>query len=336
MKKRLTPIVAPIVAWWQKNPANEASQMRMAFTLVELLVVIAIIGILVGLLLPAVQAAREASRRISSQNNLKQLAIACHLFHDSRNHFPAAANYPSGRPLDTYSSWIVPLLPFIEQGNVHQAFFGAPSGIAQAHGPNSPAATVIPTLLAPSDALGSTAYEAFAPGVNSNFPLGRYLGLTSYGCNGGTAAPLAYLDDGIFHYDSRVRLGDVSDGSSNTLLLGERYGFDPMWGKLTGRASNDMRPYSAWSGGPFFSWRSSMVSIGFRLPLTIETHPPASGSAEYFDLYYKRLFAYGSSSSSGASLALCDGSVRFMSSSTNLIVLRTLATRANGEMVPEE
>ena len=306
------------------------------FTLVELLVVIAIIGILVGLLLPAVQAARDAARRMSSQNNLKQLALACHNFHDARKHFPAAANFPVGRPLETYSSWIVPILPYIEQSNLFNNFYAAPNSIAQSHGVNSPAATVIPTLIAPSDALGTTPHESFAPGVNASFPTGRYVGLTSYGCNGGTSAPLTYVDDGMFHYDTKIRIAEVVDGTSNTIMLGERYGFDRHWGALTRRAANDMRAYSAWSGGPFFSWRSTLASVGFQLPDSVAVAPPPLGSAQYFDMYYKRLMAYGSATPGGASLALTDGSVRFVSSSINHITLREFCTRKSGNVLPSD
>lgn len=307
---------------------------RHAFTLVELLVVIAIIGVLVALLLPAVQAARDAARRMSSQNNLKQLALACHNHHDTKGHFPAAANYPAGKPLDTYSGWVVPLLPFIEQSAVHDAYYAAPNAIAQSHGIDSPAAAVISILIAPSDALEMTPYQSFAPGVNANYPNGRYVGLTSYGCNGGTSAPLTYVKDGVFHYDTKTRFGEITDGTTSTILIGERYGFDRHWGALTGRAENDMRAYSAWSGGPFFSWRSTLAPMNFRLPPSVATTPPASGSAEYFDLYYRRLMAYGSSHPSGGSLALCDGSVRFVSSSINLITLRELSTKSSGIAPP--
>src|SRR6056297_888152 len=101
---------------------------RPAFTLVELLVVIAIIGILVGLLLPAVQAAREAARRMQCSNNLKQLALGCHNYADAHNKFPMAfapaiAPYQPANVNNVQESWGwgAMLLPFIEQGNMHQS-----------------------------------------------------------------------------------------------------------------------------------------------------------------------------------------------------------------------
>ncbi|MEX0794690.1 MAG: DUF1559 domain-containing protein [Pirellulaceae bacterium] len=305
------------------------SKPRRAFTLVELLVVIAIIGVLVALLLPAVQAAR----RMSSQNNLKQLALACHSFHDVHHKFPAAAQYDSE---PNYSGWVVPILPFIEQGAVYDAFYAAPNIIVQSHGPDSPSATMISTLLAPSDALGNSPHPVFAPGANANYPNGRYVGLTSYGCNAGTAAPNAGLDDGMFHFDTKVRFADVTDGTTNTLLVGERYGLDKHWGTLTGRPSNDLRAYSAWSGGPYFSWRSTLAPVNFRLPDSVGVSPPASGSAEYWDLYYRRLTTYSSAHPSGASVALADGSVRYLATTMNLVVLRELSTRASGNVLSLE
>jgi len=311
---------------------------RFGFTLIELLVVIAIIAILIGLLLPAVQKVREAAARAQSQNNLKQLALACHSFHDVNQGLPFASfTATPSNPAVNYSTWIIPILPYIEQDNVHRSWYANPTTAALYNGPTAPAAAVIKTLLAPSDALGSTPHEQVAPGVNPSFPNGRYVGLTSYGCNGGTAAPLAFVTDGVFHYNSRsssTRLTDITDGTTSSILLGERHGFDRNWAALTRTASNDMRAYSAWAGGPFFAWRTTLTEINYRLPDSAATSPPALFSAAYFDLYYRRLFAFGSSSQTGASLAFADGSVKFLATGTNLLVLRELSTRSSGNIVP--
>jgi len=311
---------------------------RFGFTLIELLVVIAIIAILIGLLLPAVQKVREAAARAQSQNNLKQLALACHSYHDVNQGLPFASfTATPSNPAVNYSTWIIPILPYIEQDNVHRAWYANPTTAAQYNGPTAPAAAVIKTLLAPSDALGSTPHEQVAPGANPSFPNGRYVGLTSYGCNGGTAAPLAFVTDGVFHYNSQsssTRLTNITDGTASTIMLGERYGFDHNWAAFTRTASNDMRAYSAWAGGPFFAWRTTLTEINYRLPDSVATSPPALFSAAYFDLYYRRLFAFGSSSQAGANIAFADGSVKFLATGTNLLVLRELSTRASGNVVP--
>ena len=307
---------------------------RSAFTLIELLVVIAIIAVLIGLLLPAVQKVREAAARAQSQNNLKQLTLACHSYHDVNQGLQSAAFFPTpSNPATTYGTWIIPILPYIEQDNVHRAWYANPTPAAQYNGPTGPAAAVIKTLLAPNDALGDTPFEQLAPGANPLYPNGRYVGLTSYGCNGGTAAPLAQVKEGPFHYDTRVRFIDMLDGSSNTILLGERYGTDPNWGALTRRPSNDLRAYSSWSGGPFFAWRSTLSPINYRLPDFSVTAPPAAFSAPYFDLYYRRLFSFGSASQAGANVSFADGSVKFLATNTNLITLRELSTFASGNVV---
>ena len=104
---------------------------RRAFTLIELLVVIAIIAILIGLLLPAVQKVREAAARAQSQNNLKQLSLGCHAFHDVNLGFPSAAFFPTpSNPATTYSTWVVPILPYIEQENLYRSWYSNPVATA--------------------------------------------------------------------------------------------------------------------------------------------------------------------------------------------------------------
>jgi len=107
-----------------------------------------------------------------------------------------------------------------------------------------------------------------------------------------------------------------------------------MWSELTNRPTDIMMAYSSWSGGPFFAWRNAMAPINFRLPASIATSPPPSGSAEYFDLYYRRLFSYGSANSAGANVAFSDGSVKFLSTNTSLLTLQELSTMNSGLAVP--
>ena len=191
-------------------------QKTKAFTLVELLVVIAIIGILVALLLPAVQAAREAARRMSCSNNLKQLGLASHNYHDTHKKFPAGslnwATLPGqvNPPKFRNVSLFVLLLPQVEQGPLSAAWdFNDPWQNVLA----GRAATVLSVLQCPSDA--STTKVA----TDSS---GRQFGLTSYGGNGGVQSyhPNRATRDGVFYFGSDVRIADILDGTTNTLLFG--------------------------------------------------------------------------------------------------------------------
>lgn len=185
---------------------------RYGFTLIELLVVIAIIAILVALLLPAVQQAREAARRSSCKNNLKQFGLAMHNYHDVHNVFPPMSNAGWGSSNTTQFSWTVHVLPFVEQS----AMYDALKGSAQTAGlpvPWSPNAVMqvgnIATFLCPSDPL---------PGTFSGGPI-------SYKVSTGDQA---YQNDedatprGMFGRNSKVSFRDVTDGTSNTIMMGER------------------------------------------------------------------------------------------------------------------
>ena len=191
-------------------------QKRPAFTLVELLVVIAIIGILVGLLLPAVQAAREAARRMQCSNNLKQLALATHNYESAYKKFPG----PAENSLYGYS-FQAKLLPFVEQTNLHNLIdYQQPllQGLPWRPTLNPALQPVVDkplgVLLCPSDG-GEVFYEESGQ---------TWAGL-NYVVNAGPGVGLSYCSrtdtTGIVWRGSNVRVGDLTDGTSNTLLLTE-------------------------------------------------------------------------------------------------------------------
>ncbi len=169
---------------------------RAAFSLFELLVVIAILAILFGLLLPAVVKVRQASRRVQSQNNLKQMALACHNYHDVYRRFPP------GNDANNFSAR-ARLLPFIEQANLYNLIdFKKPV--------DDPAnarvrATIVKTYLSPDDPLMK---------VSDKF------GATNYLFSSGSKFALKD-NDGVFFQDSGIRIADITDGTSNTVMIGE-------------------------------------------------------------------------------------------------------------------
>ncbi|MGC1273116.1 MAG: DUF1559 domain-containing protein [Planctomycetaceae bacterium] len=183
----------------------------LGFTLIELLVVIAIIAVLIALLLPAVQAAREAARRSSCQNNLKQLALAFHNYHDVHRTLPQAANREAN--WNGYSAHTM-VLPFIEQGNIYdRILFGGEWETWKHHSATSRAVTTkvrIPAFLCPSDKVYPNTGEV----GNNNYGV-------SHGASFGWNDAEAIKVNGMFRRSAITRFADVTDGLSNTIMIGE-------------------------------------------------------------------------------------------------------------------
>lgn len=198
-----------------------SARARCAFTLVELLVVIAIIGILIALLLPAVQAAREAARRTQCTNNLKQLGIGLQNYHDAFKSFPfgvGGTNLNKAAPPQHNwgrASGFIPLLPYVEQQAIYNRIRSGGNG-HPSYGPYAWSGWVVwditlPAFNCPSDAGGSRS----SSNRNSNYAFSR--GDTISGVNNS-----ATTTRGIFGYQTTIRIADILDGTSNTIIMSER------------------------------------------------------------------------------------------------------------------
>jgi prepilin-type N-terminal cleavage/methylation domain-containing protein/prepilin-type processing-associated H-X9-DG protein len=315
------------------------SRTRSGFTLVELMVVIAIIAVLIGLLLPAVQKVREAANRTQCLNNLKQIALAAHNFHDTTNQFPVGARafvYVGNRPTGGANLW-VQLLPYIEQDNLLREWdcFDNRNNVG---GVNAPSAQVIKILLCPSDPLPQSMVQTTAANFQAAPWTWGFYGMSSYGGNAGKRSvwwgpgptyPLL-TRDGVFYLDSSVRIEDITDGASSTLLFGERYHRDPQF---------DLSQPVVWPGIASMAQLGRWATIGApgafgnvllsaAVPINYQTPPGGDLST-----VANRMCAFGSGHPGGANFAFADGSVRFLSETTPLATLQALSTRAGGEVI---
>ncbi|MAT71341.1 MAG: hypothetical protein CMJ58_17665 [Planctomycetaceae bacterium] len=304
------------------------------FTLVELLVVIAIIGVLVALLLPAVQSAREAARRMSCTNNLKNIILAAHNYHGSVGEFCPSAQLP-GKSSETSISMHISLLPYIEQG--------ALDAVVTERLRNSPNGTL--DELALTDALlngeitiywcpsrDQSEQEDF---TDAGRALVTYFGVTGAGRNGNryTFANPAQcgevFNDGVFYPYEAVSIKHITDGTSQTLAIGERtYQLRTFF---AGAFYNGAKPYSAGTT-QVCSHAAKNMRWGITSPEDVGYYVMAqnapNGSPK--TILFNDLF-FGSDHPSGANFAYADGSVHFLADDTSVTVLRNLATRSGGE-----
>jgi len=309
---------------------------RSAFTLVELLVVIAIIGILIALLLPAVQAAREAARRMQCTNNLKQIGLALHNYHDTHKTFPAGfifkgdANWATYDQKRNFSTWSVTVLPFMEQKPVYdqiKLFTSEFQTFSETTFFPEIDQIVLETFICPSCPLsGLNSFRTITPSGGSAQSLAKsnYPGVA--GCLPGVTNPdhvkqISNTNADV-HYWRNDRRGileykphpfsDVTDGTSSTFIVGERDGMDPhragIWGGM--KRTN----YTDWIVG--FCMADDGV-VGSRYLL--------NGTETYA--------AFGSAHPDGANFLMADGSARFFSNLIEQDTYQALGTRNGGELV---
>jgi prepilin-type N-terminal cleavage/methylation domain-containing protein/prepilin-type processing-associated H-X9-DG protein len=275
------------------------------FTLIELLVVIAVIAVLIALLLPAVQQAREAARRVQCRNNLKQIALALHNYHDRSRSFPPQTvvdwNASTG-----WWSWITRVLPDLDQRPLSEQVDFRDDVWTNCHTYKPITSQRLGVLHCPSDPHVDRVYES-----DTGCPGGEAYALTSYlGCRGSTRQ---FPDNGVFPgVNQVVRLRDVRDGASQTLLLGER--------------PTDPDAFIGW-------WAAGIGLDGHGLGDYVLD---AADGLHAGDLATGAgLWHYWSAHPGGAHFALCDGSVRFVSYSIDQPVFLGLGSRSGGEVISE-
>ncbi|NOZ40321.1 MAG: DUF1559 domain-containing protein [Planctomycetes bacterium] len=294
---------------------------RSAFTLVELLVVIAIIGVLVALLLPAVQAAREAARRCSCLNNISQLALAVHNYEFSTEHLPSGTINPTGpirsEPEGQHISWLVQILPYVEQHNAYRLFDQQAGAYARAN--SEVRALTVGLFLCPSFPGSDTneSLPSYGGGYQQNqeIPERGIAARTTYaGCHNDQESPIDADNNGLLFLNSQLRYTDILDGSSQTILIGEYRADEDELGWVSGTRAT-LRNTDRFDENDFL--RNNRRQPQKKLP-------PA-GPLD--------VGGFGSAHPGGAQFAFADGSSKMISDNVEPAVLQQLGHRADGKLL---
>jgi prepilin-type N-terminal cleavage/methylation domain-containing protein len=301
------------------------------FTLVELLVVIAIVAALVGLLLPAVQGARAAARRTSSLNNLKQMGLALHGYHDGRRRLPAGftstvTNASTSPVTETGPGWnlFAEILPFMEESGLH----GRISFSKRIHDPGNPAInqSARETIVAAYVDPGDTAPRLIEVKDASQTVMFKAAVCSYVGCLG-TGAYEEQPFNGVFHRNSRIRLDDIVDGTSKTIGIGERMSrhTQSSWVGVTPGQTLFYAPESPRfdPSDPTFNNRPAITATLVHVRSSV---PSLQGSPGGFVGPH----------AAGTQFLNMDGSCRLINAETSTEVFKALCTRAGGEPITGE
>ncbi len=335
--------------------SDRRSPHRAGFTLIELLVVIAIIAILIALLLPAVQQAREAARRTQCKNNLKQLGLAVHNYHDQYEMFPIGSSGMGSRG----ANWLARILPFIDQGpayntlSFNSSFWG--------HSSLQPVLSTlkVPGYVCPSSPFGYGSPNATIMQYAGGSMIMDYVGIagaypdpaasprTATVCTAGPVQGGYFCENGSMVGFRGKRLRDFTDGSSNSMMIGEQSGqvngtehsSNALggWYGMVGNTVTRNDGGTVWDGSMPLSALAS--SSGYTGGITTVRHPinsywlsgaPSSANSPYEVNYILNSFHQG-----GIQALFADGSVRFLSENMDMTTLLRISSISDGAVTGE-
>ncbi|NNJ25407.1 DUF1559 domain-containing protein [Alienimonas chondri] len=319
---------------------RRAASARSGFTLIELLVVIAIIAVLVSLLLPAVQQAREAARRSQCQNNLKQIGLALHVYHDLHRRFPIGAESHG-------AAWSARILPQLDQANMFERMapwseghnWGNTAGDSTSDRVQM-CETVLPTFRCPSASMPEHKFDRSSDNwaISERVPA-SYIGVVSgaidddLNLQNGASAANKQLWNGIFFTNSGIGFRDVKDGTVSTVMIGEAVSDTDL--DFSGREDSDtenVRKDHWYFGGDDVDVLRDLSECFGSTGVGINQVVPGASSTDPEHLHE---LSFSSEHSGGAQMGMVDGSVQFFSETIDLTTWNALGTRKGGEVIDD-